>query len=155
MTKPLPPFKRRLFTVAGIACLLLGTLGIFIPVLPTTPFLLMAAGLFLRSSDRLYKWITTHRIFGPFILNFYLYHAVPHRSKIAGIVLLWLTIGSSLIWAVDAWWLQALLLLVGAAVTVHLARMRTLTPAMLSEIAARDAAPAEWEEQKLTDSSGL
>jgi len=137
---PVSPFKRYLLIAAGITCLVLGTLGIFIPVLPTTPFLLLAAGLFLRSSGRLYQWITTHRVFGRFILNYRLYHAVPRASKIFAIILLWLTIGSSVIWALDSWWLRALLLLVGAAVTVHLARMRTLTPAMIAESSVRDAA---------------
>jgi hypothetical protein len=140
MTAPLSPFKRRLMVAAGFACLLLGALGILIPVLPTTPFLLLAAGLFLRSSTRLYQWITAHRVFGPFILNYRLYRAVPRRSKIAAIVLLWLTIGSSILWAVDAWWLRALLLVVAVAVTLHLARMKVLTPAMLAEVAGRRAA---------------
>lgn len=142
MTAPSSSFKRRLMVAAGFTCLILGVLGILVPVLPTTPFLLLAAGLFLRSSTRLYRWITAHRVFGPFILNYRLYRAVPRRSKIIAIVLLWLTIGSSILWAVEHWWLRALLLLIGAAVTLHLARMRVLTTAMLAEVAARRAEAA-------------
>ncbi len=137
MTPHISPLKRRLKVAAGFACLLLGALGIVIPVLPTTPFLLLAAGLFMHSSTRLYQWITAHRVFGPFILNYRLYRAVPRRSKIVAIVLLWLTIGGSVIWAVEHWALRLLLLAVAAAVTLHLARMKSLTPAMLAEIAAR------------------
>lgn len=151
MTASASPLKRRLMIAAGFTCLILGALGILIPVLPTTPFLLLAAGLFMRSSTRLYQWITAHRVFGPFILNYRLYRAVPRRSKIVAIVLLWLTIGTSILWAVEHWALRLLLLLIAVAVTVHLARMKTLTPAMLADVtglpygvlsrSAREAAP--------------
>jgi hypothetical protein len=139
MKKPLlnrATAKRNLLITAGFACLLLGALGIFIPVLPTTPFLLLAARLFMRSSSRLYLWITHHRIFGTFIRNYRRFHAVPLRSKVIALVLLWLTIGYSLIWVAQAWCLRALLFLVAAGVSVHILRMKTLTPSMLVEIAA-------------------
>ncbi len=136
--------KRNLLIAAGFACLLLGALGIFIPVLPTTPFLLLAAGLFLRSSSRLYLWITHHRVFGTFIRNYRRFHAVPLRSKVIALVLLWLTIGYSLIWVAHTWWLRALLFLVAAGVSVHILHMKTLTPAMLAESAAPEGdLPAE------------
>ena len=61
--------------------LVLGALGVVIPVLPTTPFLLLAAAMFMRSSGRLYLWLTNHRLFGAFIRNYRLYRAVPLRSK--------------------------------------------------------------------------
>jgi hypothetical protein len=130
--------KRNLLITAGFACLLLGALGIFIPVLPTTPFLLLAAGLFMRSSSRLYQWITHHRIFGTFIRNYRRFHAVPLRTKVTALVLLWLTIGYSIIWVADAWWLRGLLFLVAAAVSAHILRMKTLTPSMLAESAANE-----------------
>lgn len=130
--------KRNLLITAGFACLLLGAVGIFVPVLPTTPFLLLAAGLFLRSSSRLYLWITHHRIFGTFIRNYRRFHAVPLRSKVIALVLLWLTICYSLIWVADAWWLRGLLFLVASAVSVHILRMKTLTPSMLAESVAHE-----------------
>ena len=132
--------KRNLLITAGFACLLLGAVGIFIPVLPTTPFLLLAAGLFLRSSSRLYLWITNHRVFGTFIRNYRRFHAVPLRSKVIALALLWLTIGYSIIWVTHTWWLRGLLFLVAAAVSVHILRMKTLTKAMLAENAAHDLA---------------
>ena len=75
-------FQRKLYLAAGLLFLALGALGVFIPVLPTTPFLLLAAAMFMRSSGRLYLWLTTHRVFGPFIRNYRLYRAVPLRSKV-------------------------------------------------------------------------
>jgi hypothetical protein len=132
--------KRNLLIAAGFACLLLGALGIFFPVLPTTPFLLLAAGLFMRSSSRLYLWITNHRVFGTFIRNYRRFHAVPMRSKVLAIILLWLTIGYSIIWVTQAWWLRVLLFLVAAAVSVHILRMKTLTSAMQAEIAPLETA---------------
>lgn len=132
--------KRNLLIAAGFACLLLGALGIFIPVLPTTPFLLLAAGLFMRSSSRLYLWITHHRVFGTFIRNYRRFHAVPMRSKVFAVVLLWLMIGYSIIWVTQAWWLRVLLFLVAAAVSVHILRMKTLTAAMQAEIAPHETA---------------
>ncbi len=128
--------KRRLMVAAGILCLLLGAVGMVVPVLPTTPFLLLAAALFLHSSTRLYRWITTHRVFGPFIRNYRRYHAVPRSTKVVGIVFLWLTIGISVIWAVQAWWLRALLLCVAVGVTIHLVRLKTLTAAILAASAS-------------------
>jgi uncharacterized membrane protein YbaN (DUF454 family) len=140
--KPSPPkhdtLKRNLLIAAGFACLLLGAVGIFLPVLPTTPFLLLAAGLFLRSSNRLYQWITHHRVFGTFIRNYRLYRAVPLRTKVIGLVLLWLTIGYSIIWAVHTWWLRGLLFLVAAAVSAHILHMKTLTSAMQAEATAQE-----------------
>lgn len=141
MKKPLfnrASVKRNLLITAGFACLVLGAVGIFIPVLPTTPFLLLAAGLFMRSSSRLYLWITHHRVFGTFIRNYRRFHAVPLRSKVFALVLLWLTIGYSIIWVAQAWWLRTLLFLVASAVSVHILRMKTLTAAMLAESAAQE-----------------
>jgi len=133
--------KRNLLITAGFACLLFGGVGIFIPVLPTTPFLLLAAGLFMRSSSRLYLWITHHRIFGTFIRNYRRFHAVPLRTKVTALVLLWLTIGYSIIWVADVWWLRGLLFLVASAVSVHILRMKTLTQSMLTEAACEAVLP--------------
>ena len=132
--------KRNLLIAAGFACLLLGALGIFIPVLPTTPFLLLAAGLFMRSSSRLYLWITNHRVFGTFIRNYRRFHAVPMGSKVFAVILLWLMIGYSIIWVTQAWWLRVLLFLIAVAVSVHILRMKTLTAAMQAEITPHETA---------------
>ena len=122
--------RRRLYLAGGIIALVLGALGVVIPVLPTTPFLLLAAALFMRSSQRLYLWLTGNRLLGPFIHNYRLYHAVPLRSKVSGLIFLWLMLTSSAFFAMDSWWLRGLLFVVGVVVSRHILRLKTLTAEM-------------------------
>lgn len=125
--------KRILLMVTGFCFLGLGIVGIFLPLLPTTPFLLLAASLFLKSSTRLYGWLIGHRILGPYIKNYLIYRAVTKRSKIIGVSLVWLTIGLTGIFFVDSLVVRLLLATIAVAVTAHLLRMRTLTPEMIAE----------------------
>lgn len=126
--------RKFLWIAAGFFCVVLGTIGIFLPVLPTTIFFLLAAASFAHGSDRLYLWIMNHRIFGAFIRNYRLYHAVPVQTKIVSISFLWLMIGSSAIFAVTQWWLRGILVLIAIAVTWHISALKTLTPQMIAEI---------------------
>ncbi len=135
--------RRKLFLAAGLLFLALGALGVFVPVLPTTPFLLLAAAMFLRSSGRLYLWLTTHRVFGPFIRNYRLYRAVPLRSKVVALAFLYLTIGYSTIFIIENWWLRALLLAIAAGVSWHILKLKTLTPEMLADIKRREMLTSE------------
>ena len=75
----------------GFLSLILGVIGIFLPVLPTTPFLLLSAALFFRSSPRAYDWLLTHKYLGPYIRSFREDRMIPLRAKIVSISLLWLT----------------------------------------------------------------
>lgn len=119
------PFIRYLLLALGILSLALGSIGLFVPVLPTTPFLLVSAFCFLRSSQRLYDWLLHHKIFGVFIYNYITYKAVPRPAKIGAIVFLWTTLGLSIAW-VDTAALRLLLAGIGIAVTVHLALLKTI-----------------------------
>ena len=119
------PFIRYLLLALGILSLALGSIGLFVPVLPTTPFLLVSAFCFLRSSQRLYDWLLHHKIFGVFIYNYITYKAVPRSAKIGAIVFLWATLGLSIAW-VDTAALRLLLAGIGVAVTVHLALLKTI-----------------------------
>ena len=75
----------------GFLSLALGLAGIFLPVLPTTPFLLLSAALFFRSSPSAYQWLMNHRLLGPYIRDFRESRAIPLRAKIIALSLLWLT----------------------------------------------------------------
>ena len=75
----------------GFLSLALGVAGIFLPVLPTTPFLLLSAALFFRSSPRAYQWLLNHKLLGPYIRDFRESRAIPLRAKILALSLLWLT----------------------------------------------------------------
>ncbi|MBN1999371.1 YbaN family protein [candidate division KSB1 bacterium] len=129
-TPTLSPIKW-LLVVAGVLFTGLGFIGIFIPLLPTTPFLLLAAACFMRSSRRLYVWLITHKIFGYFIYNYRHYHAITLKTKAGILVMLWLTLGYSFLFVVTHLFLRALLLIIGMGVTIHILSLKTLTSEMM------------------------
>jgi uncharacterized membrane protein YbaN (DUF454 family) len=109
----------------------LGLVGVLVPLLPTTPFLLLAAGCFLRSSERLYGWLIHHKWFGAYIRNYREHRAIPLRAKVVTLGLLWGVIGTTAWLAVTLWWVRVLLGVVAVGVTLHLLHLRTLTPEMM------------------------
>jgi hypothetical protein len=118
--------KRYFLIASGIISLSLGVIGIFIPLLPTTPFLLLAAACFLRSSDPLYQWLMHHRWFGIYISNYIKYRAVSLKTKVTALLFLWLTILSSAIFFTDQLWVRILLIVIAFAVTIHILKLRTM-----------------------------
>jgi len=124
---------RILLITAGVISIALGVLGIFLPLLPTTPFLLLAAACFMRSSRRLYDWLLTHRYLGPYIGNYRNFRAIPKRMKIILLVLLWATLGYSMIAVVENLLVCILLGAIGIGVTIHILSMKTLTAAMIEQ----------------------
>ncbi len=111
----------------GAVALLLGLIGIFVPLLPTTPFLLLAAALWVRSSPRLYAWLLAHRRLGPYIRQFREHRAIPLRAKVLSVMLLWATLLYCIVAVVDGlWWAQLLLLAVAVGVTWHILSFATL-----------------------------
>ena len=118
---------RTFLIILGGLSLLLGLLGIFVPLLPTTPFLLLAAALWVRSSPRLYAWLLSHRRLGPYIRNFRENRAIPLRAKVFSVTLLWATLLYCIVAVVDAWWwAQLVLLCVAVGVTWHILSFATL-----------------------------
>ena len=112
----------------GSLSVALGVVGMFLPLLPTTPFLLLAAVCFARSSPRLYRWLLTNRWFGAYIRNYREGRGMTRSHKTAVLLLLWLTIGSSAVFAVDLWWVRLLLLGIAVGVTLHVLKIRTFRP---------------------------
>jgi uncharacterized membrane protein YbaN (DUF454 family) len=121
--------RRGLLIAAGTACVALGTLGIFLPLLPTTPFLLLAAVCYAHSSPRLLHWLTHNRWFGSYIRNYREGRGIPLREKILTITLLWLTIGVSVVFFVPVLWVKIVLMAIALAVTIHLLRVKTMKAA--------------------------
>lgn len=119
---------RPFLLVVGTLCVVLGVVGIFLPILPTTPFLLLAAACYARSSDRFLHWLLNNRYFGDYIRNYRAGRGMPHSTKILTISALWLTLGMSAAFATTALWLRLLLAVVGIGVTAHLLRLKTLRP---------------------------
>ncbi len=117
---------RWLLVTAGSISLGLGILGIITPLLPTTPFLLLAAACYYRGSDRLHNWLLNHTVFGKYITDYLEKRAIPGRMKIKTVSLLWITIGISAVFFTDSLWIRLLLLIIAVIVSVHLVRLKTL-----------------------------
>ena len=116
MTRP----KRLIFIAGGGASVGIGVVGVFLPILPTTPFLLLAAYLFARSSDRLYGWLLGNRFVGSYLRRYYERRAMSRRHKAVTLVLLWSVLLATAGLVVGSWWVRGLLGVVGIGVTTHL-----------------------------------
>lgn len=110
----------------GSLSLALGILGIFLPVLPTTPFLLLAAALYVRSSERLYNWLMQHRHLGPYIKNFWENKAIPLRVKIVSVGLVWVTLLYCAVFVAKEWWMSLVFVIIATAVSIHILHYKTL-----------------------------
>ena len=113
-------FKRMSLVVLGWLAIILGAIGIILPLLPTTPFLLLAAFFFSRSSPRFHQWLITHRWFGEYIDNFQSGRGMTRRSKISTVLLIWLSIGLSTLFFVPILWGKLLLLRIALCVSVFI-----------------------------------
>ena len=117
--------KKTLFIIFGSICVALGAVGIFVPLLPTTPFLLLAAFFYVRSSKKLHDWLMNHKIFGKFLKNYIEHRAITKRMRIYTLVTLWTTLVISSI-ALNSPAGNFILLLVGVGVTIHLSFFDTI-----------------------------
>jgi uncharacterized membrane protein YbaN (DUF454 family) len=114
---------RVVLVAAGTLCVGLGVLGLFVPVLPTTPFLLLAAACYARASNRFYNWLLRNRTFGPTIREWRRYRSIPYRTKLTAIGLMALTLASSIVFFVRNPALQAALAAFGVVLAVWLYRI--------------------------------
>ncbi len=95
---------RRIFLISvGIISLGLGILGAFLPLLPTTPFLLLSAACFVRSSEKLYNWLMSHKLLGPYIQSFREGKELPLKTKLVIIAFVWLSIGFTALFVMSDW----------------------------------------------------
>jgi len=117
---------RVLLFIAGSILLFLGVVGIFLPILPTTPFLLLAAACYMRSSERVYKWLLNNRWFGEYIKNYQAGRGIPLKTKVFTAALLWGTILFAIFFVVkENLVVQVVLLAVAIGVSVHLVKLPT------------------------------
>ena len=117
---------RWLLLVVGVIAVGLGAVGVLVPLLPTTPFLLLAAACFMRSSDRLYRWLIQSRWLGAYLRNYREHRAMTRGAKVSALTLLWGAIGYSALVVASSWWLRILLGVVATAVTIHLLCLKTM-----------------------------
>ena len=138
MTAPRPPKHRfhepqtyldhaaRLMLIAaGLICVGLGALGILLPGLPTTPFLLLAAYCFARSSEHFHNWLLNHRWFGSYVRNFESGRGMTRPAKATTLLVMWLSFGVTIVLFVPVVWGQASMFLLAVAVSVYIMRLPT------------------------------
>jgi len=113
----------------GVVSTAVGIIGIFLPLIPTTGPLLLAALCFDRSSPRFHHWLMNNRYLGGYIKNYTEGRGLPMMQKVCTIGLLWTTITLSIVFAVSAWWGRALLAGIAIAVTAHIVTLPTYKPA--------------------------
>ena len=124
---PRSKIKRVLFFIAGSICLALGIIGIVLPILPTTPFLLLAAACYASSSEKAYNWMLNNKVFGKYIRDYREGKGLPVKIRIITITLLWITIIISIIF-IKILWVQVLLLIIAILVSIHVALIRPKKP---------------------------
>lgn len=117
------PLVRGLLVAAGSVCVALGLAGIFLPLLPTTPLILLAAACFARSSRRFHDWLLANRTFGPLIREWEQHRSIPRRTKLYAIGLMSLTLGVSIVFFVEPAWLKALLAALGLVLAIWMYRL--------------------------------
>jgi len=124
------PVRRAVYFTVGALSVGLGIIGIALPLLPTTCFLLLAAWCFARSSPRAERWLHENRLFGRYLRDYREHGVISSRARHLSLVTLWAGIGISAFVFFDRAWVVALLLVVAGAVTIHLVSVPTeRTPA--------------------------
>ena len=118
--------KRILFVIFGTLFLVIGFIGVVIPVLPTTPFLLLAAACYIRGSKRIHNWMINNSIFGDFVRNYMERKGITIKQKLITLTFLWLTIGFSIYYIIDSFLIRIALFIIATAVSLHILLIRTL-----------------------------
>ena len=119
---------RLLWNAAGTFFLSLGIIGIAIPLLPTTPFLLLASACYLRGSERMHRWMLTNSVFGSYLNNYTQGKGIPLKIKIGTVSLLWIVIGFSAAFLMDDLIMRLVLVIIAAAVSVHIVMIHAKEP---------------------------
>jgi len=132
--------NRALWLIGGIICVGLGAVGIVLPILPTTPFLLAAAGCFCKSSTRMYNWLLNNKWFGEYIKKYREGKGIPKKTKITALAVLWVTIGVSTIFFLNRLLptqlvlpMQLIMVIVAVGVSIHILRLPTFKKGLLGE----------------------
>ena len=117
---------KALLIILGCLSLVLGIIGIFLPILPTTPFLLLSAALFFRSSNQLYEWLINQKYLGTYIRNFREHRAIPLRAKIISVSMVWITLLYCAIATTEVIGLRIFFIILATAITWHILSYKTL-----------------------------
>ncbi|MFC1873307.1 YbaN family protein [Chloroflexota bacterium] len=118
--------KRILLLTAGVLFAAIGTIGIFIPVLPTTPFFLLAAACFVRSSQKAYNWLLNNRLFGEYLKNYIERRGMSLKMKVLTILLMWAAIIFSIYTVIDSVVISIIFIVLGVGVMTHLITLNNI-----------------------------
>ncbi len=118
---------RVLLVTLGLLSTALAVIGIFLPLLPTVPLLLLAAACFARSSERFHGWLLGHPQLGPMINSYLSGRGIPLRAKLTAIGLIWISIPVSVLFFIPQSWLKIFLLALGLGATIYLLRLPLCT----------------------------
>jgi uncharacterized protein len=124
---------RWMLIASGLICVGLGALGILLPGLPTTPFLLLAAYCFARSSEHFHGWLLNHRWLGSYVRNFEEGRGMTRAAKASTLLVMWLSFGVTIVFFVPVVWGQVAMMLLAVAVSIYLLRLPTPPPAAAAE----------------------
>jgi uncharacterized membrane protein YbaN (DUF454 family) len=111
--------KRVVLLVAGSLFLFAGAIGVVLPVLPTTPFLILAALCYARSSSRCYRWLVGNRVFGRYLDDYLCGRGIPWKVKAIALSVLWVVIAVTAVVLVERLWLRVLLFVMAVGVSGH------------------------------------
>jgi uncharacterized protein len=116
--------KKQLMLLLAHLSVLLALIGIFLPILPTTPFLLLAAAIYLKHSKRMYRWLMNHELFGYIIYDYWIHRSVQRRHKIIAWLSLWSGIVFSMYLLANIW-INGVLFLIATLVSIHIFKLKT------------------------------
>ena len=115
---------RSLFIIAGTLSLIFGVVGIILPLLPTTPFLLLAAACYARGSNKFYNWLLENKLFGEYIKKYRKGEGIPVKIIIVSIILLWATITYSIIIITHLTIIRVILLGIALSITAYIISLK-------------------------------
>lgn len=121
----LPVIYRYLYLVSGILLAAIGVIGIFLPVLPTTIFLILASACFVKSSPKANVWLRNHKILGAYLKNYQDKSGLTFKAKVFNITFLWLMISISAYFFTDEFFIRLLLFAIAIGVTIHILLIKT------------------------------
>lgn len=123
--KELSSFSKKMLVFAGHIFVGLGVIGAVLPVMPTTIFLLLAAACYAKSSPKFYHWLHHNKYFGSYLKNYREKKGITIGAKITSLTILWLTIGYTVFFTNVQLYINVILLVIAAAITIHLLTIKT------------------------------
>lgn len=121
----MPKLYRYFYLISGVLLVAIGVIGIFLPVLPTTIFLILASACFVKSSPRANEWLRNHKLLGMYIKNYQDKTGLTVKAKIFNITFLWVMILLSAFYFTNELYIQVILILIALGVTIHLLMIKT------------------------------